>query len=238
MAEYNKKSLINIAVDEYEELKGTITRNNSNISLSPNSACRFKFEYLFAKDNLKTSSLLISYSVHSSEQGIISRHNPNVKVNLHIRYYKEDNSGTVTSYIPGPVSSYQLYPYYNTEKDGFISKANLNIENTLVKYLYVDLINDGASEVVFNGLSIYKEQTTSEIVQDALGGLSLNEIIKSVDTYNNGFVVYYVDKENPATLRVSDGEAEGVYKVNVSDVYEFSVVVHSGQMPYIGSDTQ
>lgn len=241
MAEYNRTSLINIKTENYETLKGTVSNENSNLVLSPNSACRFTAEYLFSKDNLKTNSFCIRYSVSNSNINTISRYKAKVKVNVHIQYYKEDTSSVVTSYIAGPYSTYQVYPYFINEIDGYINDACIYVDNALIKTLYIDFVNDGENTVNFNGFSIYKEQTATEIVQDALSGISFDKQYKSLDSYTaslgvSGIVAKTTDDKTITLLWKTDEYAENITKFNMSGIYSFYLVEHEGEPPYIWSD--
>ena len=236
MAEYNRSSLLNIATQDYEVLSGSISRQGQSIILGPNSGCRFTLEYLFSKNNLQTSSFCIKSSVNNSDNNIISRYNPKVKINLYIQYYEEDNSVTPATYKAVKYYTRQVLPYFNSEIDGYIDEVCIGVKNELIKKLYIDIVNDSENVVTFSSLSIYKEQTATEIVEKAMEGVNLNKIWKSIDIYEDELVAYDANNNNPVTFRVSEGEADNIYKINVSDVYSLYIALHSGRGPYRGSN--
>lgn len=170
MAEYSKKSLIDIVNNSYEVIKGIVTKDGATLNMGSNSKCRFTFNYDTDKNILQSGSLSVVYNIINDNSNIISRYNTNAKINITARYFKEiQGSGdTPDTYESGTYANYQVFPYYSNESDGYINTIIVETRPYPIQQLDIDIVNDNENSINISKLNIFKEQTVEKVAEEVV----------------------------------------------------------------------
>lgn len=190
MAEYSKKSIINIANDKLTVEEGSVVQSGGKLILGANSKCSFTYDYDAKNNSLQANSFIIKYNIENSESGMSSRYNPKVVVNIFIQYFEEtkDESGNTIDYIEGDSSVYSIYPYYNDELDGFIDMVCISTQPTLIKRVKVEIRIDSENSTVIRELLVSKELNTEGTIQE---NLAIDIILEEVIKYRDGLTLRF-----------------------------------------------
>lgn len=184
MAEYSKKSIINIATDKLTIEEGSVVQSNGKLILGSNSKCSFSYNYDTKNNSLQTNSFMIKYNIENSEINISSRYNPNAVINIFIQYFEEtkDDGGNTIDYVEGYTSAHSIYPYYNDEVDGFINTLSIITQPKKMVIVKVEIVNNSEQETKFLELTMNKELDTEGTIQENLAiDIILEEMIKFKD---------------------------------------------------------
>lgn len=190
MAEYSKKSIINIANDELTVEEGNVVQSNGKLILGANSKCSFTYNYDAKNNSLQANSFMIKYNIENSESSISSRYNPNIVINIFVQYFEEtkDDNGDTIDYIEGNSSAYSIYPYYNDEVDGFINLLNIDMRGNKIKSVKIDIVNNSNDELVVLDLGIYKELNTENYLEE---NLAIDIILEEMIKFKNGLTLRF-----------------------------------------------
>lgn len=228
---WSKKSIMNIALDSAKSISGQVELISSDIKMHSNSSIVYEYNFGTTGELIQTNALQFSMGVSSNSYTLETRYNNLLYLIIRIRYWKEDDKSE-TGFSPGSWDTARVYPYLGNEREGYTRNTVLNIENTYIHTLQVEFVTNDLGEnnfITFLGPEIHYGQSIGEAIEDygVTGGQ-----LKSVDTYDDGMVAYYVDDDMPATVHVEEVVANQSYIINVSDKYSFNMVLHNGSMPW------
>lgn len=229
---WSEDSIVNIQTDKPVSQSGEISIQGPSIQLGSLSSIVYKYDFGAEGQTVRTNTLQFSSRVVTSKVGAITRYNEYIKVSLKIQYY-EASEDDPTGYIPGNYQLVNIYPYLETERDGYIRDIPVTISDSqFIKSIEFKIsTNDiGENTVTIDNIKLLKSLSLTEIAEE-YGGGGQPAKLKSVDTYDDGMVAYYQDSELPTTLHVTT-LANNNYIIDVSGQYTFNIVLHAGSMPW------
>lgn len=228
---WSKKSIMNIALDSAKSISGQVEVINDAIKMQSNSNIVYEYNFGTTGELIQTNALQFTISADSNNNDIETRYNNLIYIIARIRYWKEDDKSE-TGFSPGSWDTARVYPYLGNEREGYTRYLVLDTKNSYIHTLEVEFVTTELGEnnyVTFYSPLINYGQSIGEAIEDygVTGGQ-----LKSVDTYDDGMVAYYVDDDMPATVHVEEVVANQSYIINVSDKYSFNMVLHNGSMPW------
>lgn len=225
---WSKNSLINVSKDTPSDQSGTVTIENSSIILGVNSYVSYEYNYAATDTLIKTNSMLLEQLVRYTG---LTRYTDIISITIRIQYWEQNEDET---YTDGNYESLKVYPYSNAEDSSKESRqTQLEITNEYIKNIKITFSNESTEQIRIDSPTLLYNLDIEEIVSNI--GTS-DTPLESVDTYINGMVAYYKGDDMPVTIKVEQ-ETNGMYIMNVSDRYMFSIVLHEGSMPWGGGTT-
>lgn len=237
---WSTNSILDIISDE-QVGASSASRTGDIITIDNSSSNPGFIEYrktFNTSDNaLKTSALLLSIYASSSDIAMSTRYTRHFVIRVAIRYWEHDKE--TDTYTPGEWDECEVYPYFSSESSisgGLGSNTQLDIRDEYIHTLRISFIgyNLGEYRITIVSPYVYSELSFEEAVQKysggGSGGIGCCKELKTVDTYDNGIVAYYIDSDKPVVLKVKT-ISNTQYEVNVSDKYTFIVTENSGNIP-------
>lgn len=227
---WDDASLININTDTPSSTSGDVNRSGSVLRIGSNSSIVYKYNYGTTGKLVKSNKLRFDIKTSVSDTNIKTRYNELFYVLVKIRYWREKEDEQ-SVFEEGYWDICRLYPYFISEKDGYNQYLILEIQNNYICNLEIHFI---VNEIENSIITINNPKINKSIsVNEAISGFSKGgDQLKSIDTYENGMVAYYVDEDQPITLKVDEVVEDVSYLINVSDRYNFTLVLHAGDMPW------
>lgn len=232
---WSNKSILNIKTDQPYNQSGQVSISGSTLLLGQDSSISYLYTYGQEASLLKTNKLRALISVSAQDTSILSRNSDNIQVVLTIQYYKEkqNSEGEVEGFEDGHFDSIVVSPYFIHEHSGntgYMDEFISNIDNLYIKSLLITFKNKTNTYLNFQLPRIYPSLGLEDAIKES-GITGSAAQIESIGIYNDGIVVRYKDEELPAFIK-KQNLADGIQNWNISDVYTFGVVVHTGNMPY------
>lgn len=228
---WSSKSIINVISDTPSNKQGTASVSGSNITLGSLSSIEYTYDFASSGSTLRANSLLVKCRASCSNKELETRYTEHLTIELTIRYWKEDQAAS-GGYIEGTWSKVRVYPYFTSEDEGYVLDIPVSIKLEYINKIIIKAMTDdiGENTVELSNFKVYWELSISEVIGEYAGTAQ----IKSVDTYDNGMVAYYVDDDMPVTLKVQE-VSTGNYLIDVSGRYNFPIVIHQGEIPWDNS---
>lgn len=187
---FSSKSIINLLKNDAVYIKGSVGRTSNSLVVNSGSAVGFEYNYNTGNNILKAQKLLFSIKVMSSNSDDISRYNENISITLRVQYYKKevDSSGATTGYKDGKFRIFEIMPYLENETDGKIIEYTFDIGDEYIKQIYLEIDNNGDSQISLYDDSLYYSIELSKAVSDTM---SFAVSLLGVSFYPNGFTLDY-----------------------------------------------
>lgn len=214
---FSNKSIINLLTDTVKVSYETVERNGESLSLIGRARCGFEYNFDTSGNSLSCEHLQLSLDVNSSDINDNTRYSENVVVLINVQYYEEvlDGSGVVIDYTDGNIDTFKLYPYLLHETDGYNNLYTLDLEDRLVKSIYVEFINLGDTDVTFRNVSLSYSLTVSQSVAETVG---FDISLLGVTWHPNGFEIAYSGNDNTDKFYWNADENDELNGINVNGV--------------------
>lgn len=235
---YSKTSISNILTDNMSE-HSFVTRDATSVKVSSTGYC--KFDYAFAASKVIGSSLkvvaevceiaTISGTPDVDVTYVSARYSTDMYVDIKVSYYKD---GTTTE---GIIQTSRIFPWNKYERNNITIIVPINselyvkhIELTLGFNLTDDDAVVGTTAAKFTKVNVYKQNTTTEEIQDVSGVGSTT--LETVTTYTDGCAVKYDNDADPLKLKfIQDGSSN----LTAIEVYKESTLVKTIAITQVNS---
>lgn len=212
---YSKKSIVDLSKDTVKVTYETVERNGSRLSLVGRARAGFEYNFKTTGDTIQCEQLQLGLRVSSSNTSDTTRYNGNIAVLLQVQYWKEtiDSAGVITGYTDGDYDVIKLYPYLESETDGYFNIYNIDTQDKYIKRVYVEFINLGESTITFDKVTLNYSITVSQAVVETVG---FDISLLGVTWHPNGFEIEYNGNDNNDKFYWNGDEHDELNGINVN----------------------
>lgn len=144
---YSKESLVDIVTDNTTSTLGTVDISGGQITLGPKSSVSYEYTYEAGQDiSIITDILQLDCSVVGLTQGMNTRYNRYLNIEIKVQYYLEIVENGKKTYYDGNIDTFEIYPYLSHESNNTL--YNIALQNSYIKKINITYKNDYESDSV------------------------------------------------------------------------------------------